>query len=183
MGVPACVFVLSQRSNLTFGVPSVSWSYPKEMVPRTGSSMEPMRVKLGGATVDEAKLVGSGGARWKEGAPVRCCPVSLSVGQAWPRGWVTVTVATSRQARREGGGAIVVLRRGRAGRTDHMSGVAEGVHQWNPSLGARPTTTQSGRRGPSDKFESQYEGDPCRLPPSPSPSWRWPFLPGNDQTI
>ena len=148
------------------------------MVPRTGSLLEPMRVELGGATVDEAKLVGSGGARWKEGAPVRCCPVSLSVGQAWPRGWVTVTVATSRQ---EGEGQVL-LRRGRAGRTDHMSGVCGGVHQWKPSLGAHPTT-HSGRSPPSDKFESQYEDNHSHSPPSSSPPWRWPCPPGKDQII
>ena len=121
----------------------------------------------------------AGGAR-KEGAPVRC-PVSLSVGQAGPQGWVTVTVATSRG---RGRGNRVLLRRGRAGRTDHMSGgAAEGVHQWKPSLGARPTTTQSGTSGPSDKSESQDEDNHCHSPPSPSPSWRWPCPPGNDQII
>ena len=174
MGVPACVFILSQRSNLTFGLPSVSWFYPKEMVPRIGSSMEPMRVKLGGATVDEAKLVGSGGARWKEGAPVRCCPVSLSVGQAWPRGWVTVTVATSRQ---EGEGQVL-LRRGRAGRTDHMSGVCGGVHQWKPSLGARPTTPVSGTSGPTSDTVLESQDEDNHSPPSPSPPWQWPCRTG-----
>ena len=76
----------------------------------------------------------------------------------------------------------MVLRRGRAGRTDHMSEVCGGVHQWKPSLGARPTTPVSGTSGPppSDSvLESQDEDN--HSPPSPSPPWQWPCTPGRAQ--
>ena len=142
--------------------------------------MEPMRVKVGGATMwtrlCSLAVVALVGRRGRQCAAAR---FHFQLGKPGRGGtWVTVTVvATSRQ---EGEGRMV-LRRGRAGRTDHMSEVCGGVHQWKPSLGARPTTPVSGTSGPpSDTgFESQDEDN--HSPPSPSPPWQWPCTPGKDQ--